>query len=57
MREIGKTLETILEEREGEEDAKDSDSDKKEDLAEKLKAWANGLFNQNDIEKTGVNEE
>ena len=57
MREIGKTLETILEEREGEEDAKDSDSDKKEDLAKNLKSWEDGLFRQEAMEEMEAKEE
>ena len=54
MRESGRTLATISEEREGVEEAEELDSDKKEDVAENLKAWGDGPFTQEALEETEV---
>ena len=47
----------ITEDRGGGEQAEESDSDKKEDLAKNLKSWEDGLFRQEAMEEMEAKEE
>ena len=47
----------ITEDRGGGEQAEESDSDKKEDLAKNLKSWEDGLFRKEAMEEMEANEE